>query len=45
MLKPEAPYPRQSAAERKMALYNDIISYFDQGKVQPHLLIIDHAPR
>jgi hypothetical protein len=33
MLKPEGPYPRQSAAERKMALYNDIISFFDKGKL------------
>ena len=33
MLKPEGPYPRQSAAERKMRLYDDIISYFDKGKV------------
>ena len=33
MLKAEGPYKRQSATDRKMALYNDIISYFDNGKV------------
>ncbi|XP_019859385.1 PREDICTED: dedicator of cytokinesis protein 1 isoform X1 [Amphimedon queenslandica] len=33
MLKAEGPYERQSMAERKMALYNDIISYFDKGKL------------
>ena len=34
MLKPEGPYFRQSASDRKMALYMDIISYFDKGKVR-----------
>ena len=40
MLKPEGPYPRQSAAERKMALYDDIISYFDKGKVSISCIVI-----
>ena len=30
---PEGPYPAQTCAERKEALYQDIISLFDQGKV------------
>ena len=33
MQKAEGPYPRQSSAERKEALYHDIIEYFDKGKV------------
>ena len=33
MQKQEGKYPRQSSAERKEALYNDIIDYFDKGKV------------
>ena len=33
MLKAESAYPRQSSADRKMSLYDDIISYFDKGKV------------
>ena len=33
MQKQEGKYPRQSSAERKEALYNDIIEYFDKGKV------------
>ena len=41
MLKAEGPYPRQSMADRKMALYNDIISYFDKGKViQLHIYCV-----
>lgn len=40
MLKAEGPYQRQSMAERKMALYNDIISYFDKGKVHNLFLVI-----
>lgn len=34
MQKAEGPYPRQSSAERKEALYHDIIEYFDKGKVR-----------
>ena len=34
MQKSEGPYPRQSSAERKEALYHDIIKYFDKGKVR-----------
>ena len=30
---PEGPYPAQTCAERKEALYRDIISLFDKGKV------------
>lgn len=30
---PEGPYPAQTCAERKEALYQDIISLFDKGKV------------
>ena len=33
MQKQEGPYPRQSSAERKEALFHDIIDYFDKGKV------------
>ena len=33
MQKSEGQYPRQSSAERKEALYQDIIDYFDKGKV------------
>ena len=33
MQKQEGPYPRQSSADRKEALYHDIIDYFDKGKV------------
>ena len=33
MQKQEGQYPRQSSAERKEALYNDIIEYYDKGKV------------
>lgn len=33
MQKAEGPYPRQSSAERKEALYHDVIGYFDKGKV------------
>ena len=33
MQKAEGQYPRQSSAERKEALYQDIIDYFDKGKV------------
>ena len=33
MQKAESSYPRQSSAERKEALYHDIIEYFDKGKV------------
>ena len=33
MQKQEGQYPRQSSAERKEALYNDVIEYFDKGKV------------
>ena len=33
MQKQEGTYPRQSSAERKEALYNDIVEYFDKGKV------------
>lgn len=33
MQKQEGQYPRQSSAERKEALYNDIIEYFDKGKL------------
>ena len=33
MQKAEGPYPRQSSADRKEALYHDIIEYFDKGKV------------
>lgn len=32
-MKPEGPYPAQTCAERKEALYKDIITLFDQGKV------------
>lgn len=31
--KQEGTYPRQSSAARKEALYDDIISLFDKGKV------------
>ena len=34
MQKQEGPYPRQSSADRKEALYHDIIDYFDKGKVR-----------
>lgn len=33
MQKQEGQYPRQSSAERKEALYNDVIEYFDKGKL------------
>ena len=36
MQKSEGQYPRQSSAERKEALYQDIIDYFDKGKVCIH---------
>lgn len=36
MQKSEGQYPRQSSAERKEALYQDIIDYFDKGKVSMH---------
>ena len=39
MLKAEGPYKRQSMADRKMALYNDIISYFDKGKVHKQFVV------
>ena len=31
--KAEGTYPQQTSAERKEALYDDIISFFDKGKV------------
>jgi hypothetical protein len=37
MQKSEGQYPRQSSAERKEALYQDIIDYFDKGKVSMYL--------
>lgn len=40
MQKQEGQYPRQSSAERKEALYNDIIDFFDKGKVQKDTLCI-----
>ena len=40
MLKKEGPYFRQSASDRKMALYMDIISYFDKGKVNITLHVL-----
>ena len=33
MQKAEGPYPRQTSAARKEALYEHIIEYFDKGKV------------
>lgn len=36
MQKQEGNYPRQTSAERKEALYRDIIEYFDKGKVGLH---------
>ena len=32
--KQEGQYPSQTSAERKEALYLDIINYFDKGKVR-----------
>ena len=32
--KQEGNYPKQTSAERKKALYDDIIHFFDKGKVQ-----------
>lgn len=32
-MKKEGPYKKQSSADRKEALYHDIIDYFNRGKV------------
>ena len=40
----EAAYPRQSASDRKMALYGDVISYFDKGKVGIEYMLLQHLP-
>ena len=32
-MKKEGPYKKQTSAERKEALYHDIIDYFSRGKV------------
>ena len=32
-MSPEGPYPEQTCAERKNALFNSIIDLFDKGKV------------
>ena len=46
MLKKEAAYPRQSSGERKLNLYDDIIDYFDKGKVSyTSALTIQSDPR
>ena len=34
MQKQEGAFPRQSSAERKEALYDEIITLFDKGKVR-----------
>lgn len=39
MQKSEGQYPRQSSAERKEALYQDIIDYFDKGKVSIYISV------
>lgn len=36
---PEGPYPAHTCAERKEALYQDIISLFDKGKVSGTLSV------
>ena len=33
-MSPEGPYPEQTSAQRKNALFNGIIDLFDKGKVR-----------
>ena len=43
MQKQEGTYPRQTSAERKEALYDDIVTLFDKGKVGVAMWSVFHV--